>query len=169
MKNVNRWMVSALSLAVVAAPLANAQFPAGRRGRGQFPAFDSASVRTMHGEITRIDTVAAGQGAAARGGGRRGAAPYGAAGGVTMVRLELKADSTITMVQLGPSSYLDAQSVKLAVGDKVDVTGSQLTGPRGRSALIATKVTKGSAVLVLRDSTGMPRWGGRRGGRPPAG
>ncbi len=66
-------------------------------------------------------------------------------------------------VYLGPATYLDRQSLKLAAGDQVEVKGVQVTF-HNRTRFIAGEVKKGGQVLKLRDeATGRPLWAtGRR-------
>jgi hypothetical protein len=68
-------------------------------------------------------------------------------------------------VILGPATYLDRQSLKLAAGDQVEVKGVQVTF-HNRTRFIAGEVKKGGQVLKLRDeATGRPLWAtGRRSG-----
>jgi len=71
-------------------------------------------------------------------------------------------------VNLGPMWYFERQGFDIEEGDKVEVTGSDVT-VAGKNLLLATKVIKGDSILELRDSDGIPYWigTGRRskGGR----
>lgn len=79
------------------------------------------------------------------------------------VRLTLQTPQGPVMVLLGPADYVEQQPVRLAVGDPVEVTGSQAS--KGRKArIIAAQVRKGNEVLQLRDPSGRPLWRGVRGG-----
>jgi hypothetical protein len=76
----------------------------------------------------------------------------------SFVVLELKTAEGRLLVHLGPSAYLDQQSVKLTPGDEVSIKGSKMT-LQGRETMVAAEVTKGGAVLKLRDpATGVPLW-----------
>jgi len=65
-------------------------------------------------------------------------------------------------VHLGPGWFLAKQAFALARGDRIEVTGSRVT-VSGAPAVVARTVTKGDAILTLRDAAGAPAWaGGRR-------
>jgi len=85
------------------------------------------------------------------------------------VHLMVKTDKEEIAVHLGPRWYVDEQTVKLAVKDRVEVRGSRIT-QAGKPVIIAAEVKKADQVLKLRDEAGLPLWGGkgRRQG-PPAG
>lgn len=88
-------------------------------------------------------------------------------GGWGGTRLDLKTDSGVFEVHLGPSSYLTSKG--FTKGDKVEVTGSKQSF-QGHDALIAREVKMGSKVLTLRNAQGIPEWsGGRRSGGPGIG
>jgi hypothetical protein len=61
--------------------------------------------------------------------------------------------------------------VKIAAGDRVEVTGSRVTF-NNAPVLIAQSLKKGTNTLTLRDAAGMPAWRGTGMGRgrrgPPA-
>ncbi len=76
----------------------------------------------------------------------------------SFVVLELKTAEGTLLVHLGPSAYLDQQSLKLTPGDAVTIKGSKMA-MQGREMMVAAEVTKGGALLKLRDSaTGAPLW-----------
>jgi hypothetical protein len=83
------------------------------------------------------------------------------------VHLTLQVDGGGTLpVHLGPASYVDSQTVKIASGDRIIVKGSRVT-IEGAPVIIAAEVTKGDQQLLLRDAAGVPKWsGGRRRGGP---
>ncbi len=60
-------------------------------------------------------------------------------------------------VSLGPVWYFEKQGFEIKEGDKVKVTGSDVTVDDKR-VLLAAKVVKGNSILELRHSTGMPYW-----------
>ncbi len=67
-------------------------------------------------------------------------------------------------VHLGPSSYIDAQKISFAKGDRIEVVGSKVK-IGAADALIARQVTKDGKTLTLRDAQGVPQWSrGRRRG-----
>lgn len=112
-----------------------------RRGPGRgMHGWDPATVTTVQG---KVESVEAGQ-------GRRGQG----------VQLKLSAGAETVWVVLGPSSYVDAQPVKIAAGDLVDVKGAKSVR-FGQQVIVAQEIRKGAEVLTLRDENGAPRW--RRG------
>ena len=82
--------------------------------------------------------------------------------GMVGVHLNLKSESGMIEVHVGPENYLKAKGVSFERGDTVTVTGSkQLL--QGKDSLIAKEVKKGDQVLTLRNADGTPKWS-RRGG-----
>ena len=67
----------------------------------------------------------------------------------------------ILPVYLGPAFYIGGpwQAKHFRIGDKVAVTGSQVT-VRGEPFMLATTVKRGNEVLRLRDKDGTPEWVG---------
>ncbi len=88
-----------------------------------------------------------------------GPAPPSAEGLPEPVHLTLQTagGKKITVI-LGPRFYVEKQGVKIAVLDRIEVTGS-LIQLQGKPALIAAEVRKGSQVLKLREPDGLPLWG----------
>lgn len=112
------------------------------RGRG----FDVKAVTTVQGKIQSVDAFQ----------GRRGH------GGV---HLTLAVGAENLQVRVGPQAYVDAQTVKLAAGDTIEVKGARLE--RGdRVVLVAQEIRKDGQVLALRDAQGAPLWA--PGGQAPA-
>jgi hypothetical protein len=70
------------------------------------------------------------------------------------------ADATL-FVHLGPEFYIEHLDTRLEEGDTITVKGS-LVALDGQNIIIASEVTKGEQVLVLRDATGFPAWAGWR-------
>lgn len=60
-------------------------------------------------------------------------------------------------VHLGPAVFVEAQDVKLAVGDLVVVVGSHVR-IGGESVILAARVQKDGRMLKLRDDNGRPAW-----------
>ncbi len=60
-------------------------------------------------------------------------------------------------VSLGPVWYFIKQGFGIKEGDKVEVTGSDISVV-GSNELLAAKVVKGDSILELRDSNGIPYW-----------
>jgi len=104
--------------------------------------FDPKTVETLSGEVIRIDKFTPGR-----------KMSYG-------VHFTLKTEKETIPVHLGPSWYLDKQTVTIAQGDKVEVTGSRITY-QGQPTIIAGEVKKGGQILKLRDAAGVPAWAGR--------
>lgn len=114
-------------------------------GGGYGGTYDPQTVETVSGEVLSIDKVAH---------GRRGY--YG-------VHLLLKTDKGEIPVYLGPSWFVDRQSMKIAPHDAVEVTGSRVISG-GKPGLIAAEVKKGDETLRLRTAEGFPLWRGSRAG-----
>jgi hypothetical protein len=103
--------------------------------------FDPNTVETVSGSVVKV---------------QRGPMRQGGKG--NFVRFSLQTDKGPQQVFLGPASYVDAQALKLAAGDNVQVKGSLITGPKGKSSITGIEVTKGDQVLKLRDDQGKPVW-----------
>ena len=126
--------------------------PRGYKGAGHPRFFDPNTVETLSGEVVNV---------------QRGPVRQGGKG--NLVRFTLKTDKGPVQVFLGPAKYVDAQTVKLARGDQVEVKASKITGPKGRTTFTAAEVTKGGQLMKLRDDQGTPLWPrgqGRRRHRP---
>ena len=104
--------------------------------------YNPATVETLSGEVVSVDKTSS----------RRGRS--------LGMHFILKTDKETIPVHLGPSSYLDQQEVKLAPGDKVEVTGSRVTY-KGKPVIIAGQVKKDGQTLQLRDANGVPAWAGQ--------
>lgn len=143
------WLATAAALAVPLVAMAQAATPgacpggcaqgAGRGPGGRHGAhmWDPKALTTVQGDIVSVDTEL----------GRRHQG----------VHLTLAVGSEKLLVVVGPSFYVDQQPVKLAQGDRVEVTGSRIT--RGDQAmLVAQEIKKGNDVLSLRDADGIPLW-----------
>lgn len=112
----------------------------GRMGGPGVRGFDPKAVTTIQGEILEVQRVTRGR--------REG------------VHLVVATGSEKIEVHLGPSFYVDAQSLKLAKGDKVEVKGARTT-LGGQPLVIAQEVRRGDQVLALRDANGVPAWRGQ--------
>jgi lysyl-tRNA synthetase class II len=110
------------------------------KGRGH-RFFDPNTVETVSGNVVKVQH-----------------GPMRKGGKGNSVRFTLQTDKGPLQVFLGPASYVDAQAVKLAAGDNVQVKGSRVTGPKGKTSITAVEVTKGDQVLKLRDDQGKPLW-----------
>jgi hypothetical protein len=123
---------SALSQAGMGGPGKDGKGPGG--GMGMM--YDPQTVETVSGEVTQVQQM------------------QGRAGGV---HLQLKTDKETLMVMLGPSTYLEQQKLKIAVGDKLEIKGSRRQHPK-MAMLIAAELKKGDQVVKLRDDQGKPLW-----------
>ncbi len=111
--------------------------------------YNPGTVETLAGEVVDV---------------QRGPVRQGGKGNV--VRFHLKTDKETILVFLGPAKFVDNLPVKLAAGDKVQVKGSRITGPKGRTSITAAEVTKGGQVMKLRDDNGTPLWPKKQGKKP---
>jgi hypothetical protein len=109
--------------------------------------YDPATVETVRGEVTAVNTIAA---------SRMGRGPG--------VHVQLETASGPLEARLGPAWYLEREKLVLGVGDEVEITGSRVN-VGGQPTLIARLVKKGDRSVTLRDEGGMPLWRGRGG--PP--
>ena len=119
--------------------------PGGGMGGPGARRFDPATVTTIQGRIADIQRL------------DRGRRHQG-------VHLAVTSGSEALPVHLGPDFYVDAQPLKLAKGDQIEVKGSRVTF-EGQPAIIAQEVRRGGEVLALRDADGLPLWRGQGGGR----
>jgi hypothetical protein len=100
--------------------------------------FDPATITTLKGTVKSVDTMDR--------------------NGVSFASMLLDTGTDTIRVGLGPETYVSAQSVQLAEGDAVTAVISKVD-MRGKTFFIAATVTKGTAVLSLRDpATGKPNW-----------
>lgn len=117
------------------------------RGAGMGPGdpsqrmYNPATVETASGTVGSVDT-------------------FTGKGMSSGVHFTLKTEKETIPVHLGPSWYMEQQGLKLAAGDKVEVTGSRVTY-QDKPAIIAGQVKKDGKTLQLRDANGMPAWAGK--------
>jgi hypothetical protein len=127
------------------APAADVRRGAGREARWWAAGssydrlYDPKTVVKLAGEVTCVNDFAP-RGAISRG-----------------VHATLKTEAETISVHLGPAWYLESQDAHIAVGDKIEVTGSRVTF-EGGPAVVASSVKKGDEQLELRDQVGFPRW-----------
>jgi sporulation protein YlmC with PRC-barrel domain len=103
--------------------------------------FDLKTIKTISGQVIKIDQVS----------------EFGF--GLQM-RLTVFIDKKeILPVYLGPAFYLVGpwQAKHLKLGDKITVSGSQVT-VGGEPLMVAMTVKRGNEVLRLRDQDGIPAW-----------
>ena len=105
--------------------------------------FDSKTIKTISGQVIKVDQI------------------YQP--GVSLeMRLTVFVDNKNVMpVYLGPAFYIVGfeRGKEFKIGDKVTVTGSQVT-VRGELFMLATTVKRGNDALRLRDKDGTPQWVG---------
>lgn len=136
MKTLLVWAAASTLLALACPGNAFAQ----RAMRGNYGGrYNSQTVETVSGEVISVDKVTY---------GRRG---------YSGVHLLLKTDKGEISVHLGPSWFVDRQSMKVAPHERVEVTGSRVIYG-GKPALIAAQVKKGNESLQLRTKEGLPLW-----------
>lgn len=131
-----------ITLFIIAALLvANTPVRAQQQGtpRSQNRLFDPATVETIRGAITRIDSV------------------QSARGPSTGLHVQLQTAEDTLPIHLGPVWFLTSQSMTLSVGDSLTVRGSRVT-LQNTPALIAATVQHGPHALRLRDDAGRPMW-----------
>ncbi|HEX9051997.1 MAG TPA: hypothetical protein VF841_15815 [Anaeromyxobacter sp.] len=112
----------------------------GRMGARGGRAFDPKAVTTIQGQVVDVQRTARGR--------HQG------------VHLTVAMGSENLAVLLGPDFYVDAQPLKLAKGDQVEVKGARTTFG-GQPVIIAQEVRRGDQVLALRDADGVPLWRGQ--------
>jgi hypothetical protein len=106
------------------------------QGGGMGMQYNPQTVETVSGEVAQVQQM------------------QGRAGGV---HLQLTTAKETLIVVLGPSSFLQQQKVKIAVGDKLEIKGSRMQHPE-MAMLLAAELKKGDQVVKLRDDQGKPLW-----------
>jgi hypothetical protein len=90
-------------------------------------------------------------------------ASFPAPDGNVGVHFDLKTDDgQIVSVHVAPALYLGMQNVYFFADDRVQIVGVK-TNYDGNVFITAKAVQKGSAMLVLRDDAGKPKWTGDAG------
>ncbi len=115
----------------------------GRHHRAPQGAYNPATVETVSG-VVRDVLYTKSQRRSARG-----------------IHLDLASGAENYEIHLGPASFVEGK-MQFAKGDSITVEGSKVS-MKGGNAIIAKKVTKGAAVLVLRNDDGTPLWAGYYG------
>jgi hypothetical protein len=105
--------------------------------------FNPRTMTSISGEITEIERFAPMRGMGAG------------------IHITVKTTAESFDVHLGPAWYLESQDVHLKRGDKVELSGSRVLVDN-KPAIIAVDLKRDGDVLVLRDSSGLPRWAGWR-------
>jgi hypothetical protein len=107
-------------------------------------AFDPKAVTTIQAKVVEVQRIARGR--------HEG------------IHLAVAMGSENVAVHLGPDFYVDAQPLKLAKGDQIEVKGARTTFD-GQPVIIAQEVRRGDQVLALRDANGLPLWRGQGSGQ----
>jgi hypothetical protein len=145
MNSSRRVLILATLVSLTLAPAASAQSGSGR-GRGGN--YDPATETTLSGQVTKAEEVL----------------PAGRSGrrGLGGLHLELKTGDATVVVHLGPAAFVKENGFNVAVGDRLEITGSRVTVD-GDAVLLAREIKKDDRTLTLRDASGRPLWsGGRR-------
>ncbi|OGW35902.1 MAG: hypothetical protein A2010_17085 [Nitrospirae bacterium GWD2_57_9] len=114
----------------------------GRGGRGRGMMYDPSRIETVSGKVTEVKEFTSMNGL------NKG------------IHLTLDSGGKSMIVHLGPQSYLDQQTVKIAAGDNIEISGVK-AARRGEEVFIAGAVKKDGQELKLRDETGRPLWAGK--------
>ena len=135
----------AIGVALAAPAAAQRHGPGPHAGPGAMQGpmhWDSSAVTTIGGTILSVDTVP------------------GMRPGMAGLHLTLRTRYDTIAARLGPTWFVAREGVTLAPGDRVEIRGARV-GSGGPMTLIAERVTRGRAALVLRDTQGRPRWAGQ--------
>ncbi|MBC7841757.1 MAG: hypothetical protein H7099_05575 [Gemmatimonadaceae bacterium] len=124
-------------LAACALPISSAS--AQDSAAAKIRTFDAASAVSLTGvSIIRVDTLKQGENS-------------------SVSALFVSGSDSITAM-IAPVTFLSSNSLTLAAGDVIDISGSKLM-MAGKSMLVATEIKKGETKVVLRDkATGAPAW-----------
>lgn len=156
-----RWFVAGVFAVIAAAPLSaqEEKDPAGGWGLGSpyNRRYDPDTEIAFAGRIVGVQRFAP--------------RPTMAPGTMLLVRTP---NGGTALVELGPSWFVDNQTTRFALGDRVEVTGSKVFED-GKSSILARKVVRDGRVAYLRGVDGFPMWIASRGhvdvklsGTPPA-
>ncbi len=107
-----------------------AQNKSGKMRNQQNRLYNINSVETVNGEVVSIDEQT----------GKKG---------FNGIHVMLKTSDGDLSVHLGPEWFMDKQTVKIAKGDQIEVTGSKITY-KDKPALIAKLVKRGSDTLTFK-------------------
>ena len=128
---------AAALLAACALPLTSAS--AQDSAAAKIRTFDATSAVSLTGvSIIRVDTLKQGE-------------------NTSVSALFVSGADSITAM-IAPVTFLSSNSLTLAAGDVIDISGSKLM-MGGKPMLVATEIKKGDTKVVLRDkATGAPAW-----------
>ena len=140
LRRIYRILILVASITASTAPVAYSQLRPGMGPRRGGHLYNPSTETTVKGTVQQVITISPGP-------GREG------------IHLDLKTESGIFDVHVGPAAYLAAKKFKIAKGDHVNVIGSKVSF-EGHDAIIARELKKGGNVLILRDAQGIPQWSG---------
>lgn len=123
----------ALSAALASSLLAQG----GRSGR----LYDPSTEKTVQGKVTKV-------------------APVASQRGWSGIHLIVESQDQQYEVHAGPEPYLQQKGFTFAVGDQVEIVGSEILY-NGAKTLIAREIKKDGKTLMLRNQQGVPMWSGR--------
>ncbi|PJZ25680.1 hypothetical protein CH352_02485 [Leptospira hartskeerlii] len=112
----------------------------GGMGQGMGMKYDTSAEVTLNGKVTEVTKI-----------------PHGGRG--EGIHLTFQSENESFTIMLGPSFYLDKQTVKIGKDDTITIVGSKIG-----NMILAREVTKDGQKLVLRTSAGAPLWGRGNGG-----
>ena len=138
---MKRFFAVAVAIVLMGTAAWAQQGPGGKGMRGKGPMYDPAKAETVTGQVVEVKEFTSMNGM------RQG------------VGLTLKSGDKTVLVHLGPKFYIDQQTVKIAAGDAVEITGVK-ADRRGQDVFMAGQIKKNGEVLKLRDEKGMPLWAG---------
>lgn len=139
---------SAAMLIACALPISAVSAQDSAAAKNARTSFDPAAAASFAGAtIIRVDTLKRGEN--------------------TSITALLTSGTDSMTAMIAPVAFLVSNSLTLAAGDVIDITGSKLM-MAGQSMLIATEIKKGETKVTLRDkATGVPAW--PQTSAPPAG
>ncbi|MEQ1883966.1 MAG: hypothetical protein ABL967_02825 [Bryobacteraceae bacterium] len=102
------------------------------------PAYNPSTVTSVSGVIAAISDISSGQ-------------------GMDGMHVTLRTKTGTVEVYLAPRDFLNFLRVNIAVGDELDVIGSQVSSGAG-STILARVVSDGRTSIELRDALGAEVW-----------
>ena len=100
--------------------------------------YDLAAAKTVSGTIKAV-------------------ASYPAADGSVGVHLDLKTADGMVNVHVGPAMYIGQQNFWFFADDQIEIVGARVSDA-GTTSIWPKAIVKGSAMLVLRNDDGTPKW-----------
>ena len=77
--------------------------------------------------------------------------------GSSGVHMDLKTADGLVSIHVAPAAFIGEENFWFSAGDQVSVIGARMT-VNGNVAIWAKAIQKGSALLVLRNADGTPKW-----------